>query len=235
MKNEILKLGAIALALCTGAAFAGRPLATDDAGVADAGQCEIEAWVERARGDHAASAALACGVSAGWELGAGATRDRAQGQSTHAVGLEAKWVPAAGKFASPLGTLHTGLKLATARARTPGNGWHESEHSVLALATLEATPTLALHLNLGAARDARLHASGTVLNGALAWSAGERALLFAEAQANDRSALFGSTVRTAGARWWIVKDTLGVDVTASRQAGTGSGTRWSFGFGWYGL
>jgi len=235
MKNALLAITATTLAACAPVAFAGRPLATDDAGVADTGKCQIEAWFERARGEHALAAAPACGVAAGWELGAEVTRDRAQGQTTHTIGLAAKWVPAAFKFASRLGTLNIGLKVAAGRAKAPGTGWRASEHIALALASLEATPTLAMHLNLGATRDAALHANATLLNAALVWSAGERALLFAEAQGNDRSAVFGGFIRTAGARWWLVKDTLGLDLTASRQAGSSSGTRWGIGFGWYGL
>ena len=235
MNTATHAITAAMLAACTPAAFAGRPLATDDAAVADTGKCQIEAWLERARGEHALVIAPACGVAAGSELGADYTRGRAQRETTHAIGLAAKWAPSGGQFASRLGTVSVGLKLATGSARGPGRGWHASEHTVLALATIEATPTLAMHLNLGATRDAALHASRTLLNAALVWSAGERALLFVEAQANDRAAVFGGTVRTAGARWWPVKDTLGLDLTASRQAGAGSGTRWSFGLGWYGL
>ena len=227
------------LALCAGAAStsarAARPLATDDAGVADTGTCQLEAWYGSARADRAIVLAPACGIAAGWELGGDAARAHEQGQTAAAVAVAAKWVPAVGMLATPVGPLTLGLKASTARAREQGSGWDALGHSVLALATLEATPNIVLHFNLGAVRDAALHASGTLLNAALAWSAGESALLFAEVQANDRSALFGGAIRTAGARWWLVKDTLGLDFTASRQAGSDSGTRWSFGFGWYGL
>jgi hypothetical protein len=235
MRDTLLSITAAMLAACTPAAFAGRPLATDDAAVADTGKCQIEAWYEHARNAHAIVVAPACGVAAEWELGADYMRDRMLGQTTRAIGLATKWVPVAGRFTSPLGALNTGLKVSTGRARAPGSGWHANEHTILALATLEATPMLAMHLNLGVTRDANAHASATLLNAALAWSPFERGVLFAEAQVNDRAAIFGGTLRTAGARWWLVKDTLGLDLTASRQAGSGSNTRWGFGFGWYGL
>ena len=234
MKVTFPQTVAAAFVMCAGAALAGRPLATDDASVPDPGSCQIEAWVERPRDGHALVLAPACGIAAGWELGADYTRERSPGVSAQAVGLGAKWVPARGTFASPLGTLRTGLKVRTAQANGFGNGWQASEHSVLAIASLEATPAVAIHFNLGAKRDPVVHVSGTLLNAALAWSATERTLLFAEVQVNDRAPLFGAATRTAGARWWLVKEVLGVDLTASRQAGSG-GTRWSFGLGWYGL
>lgn len=59
-------------------------------------------------------------------------------------------------------------------------------------------------------------------------------LLFAETQVNTKRAAFGGTVNSGGARWWLEKDRVGLDLTASRELGLGA-TRWTIGFGWYGL
>ena len=230
MPFDTRSLAAAMLAACTTTAYAVRPMTTDDAAVADTGTCQIEAWYERDRRGHAIVANPACGAAKGLEIGAGIGRDRTDGESTTVYALGAKWVPESGRFGSPLGTLDLGLRVATTRAHG-----HASDHGVFLLATLEAAPKLAVHVNAGVVRDAVLHVNGTLLFAALAWSAGERTLLFAEALASDRSAVFGGAVRTVGARWWLVKDTLGLDFTASKQAGSDSGTRWGIGFGWYGI
>ena len=59
--------------------------------------------------------------------------------------------------------------------------------------------------------------------------------MFAENQANSKCAVFGDTVNAGGARWWLVKDRFGLDMSASHQAGTDIGTMWTLGFGRYGL
>jgi hypothetical protein len=73
-----------------------------------------------------------------------------------------------------------------------------------------------------------------LVNLAAAWTPASAALVFAEVQASDRRALSGPTVRTVGGRWWLVDGEIGLDLTASREAGSDR-TRWSIGFGWYGI
>ena len=92
-----------------------------------------------------------------------------------------------------------------------------------------------MHANLGAAHEHTSKTTATLLNLAIAWALGEQVLLFAETQANSKRAVFGGTVNTGGVRWWLVKDRFGLDLSASRQVGTDIGTRWTLGFGWYGL
>ena len=66
-----LGLAACALVLLAWqqAANAGRPLASDDAGTADAGTCQVEVWAERSDRDRATVIAPACGIAKGVELG----------------------------------------------------------------------------------------------------------------------------------------------------------------------
>ncbi len=92
-----------------------------------------------------------------------------------------------------------------------------------------------MHANLGAAHEHTSRTTATLLNLAIAWTPGEQALLFAETQANSKRTVFGGTVNTAGARWWLVPDRFGLDLSASRQAGAAIGTLWTLGLGWYGL
>lgn len=220
---------------CAGAARAGRPLATDDAAVADRGACQIEAWVERAADQRALVFAPACGVADGWEIGADATRTRPRGDTIAALGLAAKWAPKGSSFETAFARVALGAKFAAATDRLAGGDWRMRGANVLGLASLEFTDRLALHLNVGAARDRPSRTTGTLFNAALEWSPAPRWMVFGEALANDRRATFGGTVSSAGARWWIVPEAIGLDFTASREAGAGDGTRWGFGIGWYGL
>ena len=59
--------------------------------------------------------------------------------------------------------------------------------------------------------------------------------LFAEVQANSKRTVFGGTLATAGARWWLNKDTLGLDLTAGRESGVHGATVWTLGLCWYGI
>lgn len=222
--------------LCAGAsAWAGRPLATDDAATADLGRCQFESWVERDRENRALVLAPAFGVAKGVELGADYTRPSPRDTVRGAGGLALKWVPESWRLGTALGEMNFGLKLATAYQQPAGVGWRHAEASVLALASLKASDAWAMHANLGLARDRAARESATLLNLAAVWTPAERALLFAEAQANNKRATFGGTVSRAGARWWLHPERFGIDLTAGRQSGSGTGTSWGLGFGWYGL
>lgn len=237
--TQTLPRWALAAALLVAAtcAQAGRPLGTDDAGTADAQTCQVEAWAERSRGvaDGSWVVAPACGVAAGLELGGDHTTYQA-GQGLHrAASLGLKWVPAAWAVDTPLGALALGLKAAVGYEKPTGAGWRRSGASLLGLATLKLAEPLALHANLGPQRQADDGSTTTQLRLALAWTPHPAALLFAETQANDRPAANGGAFNTLGGRWWLLADRLGLDLTASREAGAGSGTRWSLGLGWYGI
>jgi hypothetical protein len=104
----------------------------------------------------------------------------------------------------------------------------------LGLASLQVAQTVAIHLNLGPLRDREASSTATLVNAALAWTPNSSAVLFLEAQANDRRASLGGVVRTVGGRWWLIKDKFGIDVTSSRTAGNAN-TTLGGGFGWYGF
>ena len=230
-------LAALLLLMAASQASAGRPLATDDAGTADAGSCQVEAWAERSRGaaDGAGVVAPACGLVSGLELGGDHTRHPA-GTGLHgAASLGLKWVPAGWASDTPWGPLALGLKAAVGYERPAGAAWRRSAASLLGLATLRLAEPLALHANLGPQRKADDGSTSTHLRLALAWTPHPAALLLAETQATDRPAINGGTVNSLGGRWWLLADRLGLDLTASREAGAASATRWSLGLGWYGI
>jgi hypothetical protein len=223
----------VTLALAAPHALAGRPLSVDDAATVEQGTCQIESWVERADESHETIVSGACSVTDGLELGLEASRPSPRDDVRAGAGIAMKWAPASARVDTPLGPLALGLKLGTSWDRRD-RGWSSRESVAAALGTLEAGEHWALHANLGAVRDRASHASATVLGFAVAWTPLAPLLVFTEVQGSDRRAVSGPAVRTGGARWWLVDERFGLDLTASREAGSG-GTIWSFGFGWYGL
>lgn len=226
-------LGCLLVLCLSGGAHAGRPLSTDDAGTADAGTCELESWFESAGSERAVVAAPTCGLAPGLELGADYTLPHPRRPLRRQAGLTAKWVPEMLRHDTPAGPLALGLSWGAAFERPVGQSWRLASHTLFALATLELGQSWTVHANLGRAHDRASDRNGALLNLALQWTPTERWLGFAELQTSNRSAIFGSTVRTVGARWWLEPERLGLDLTASRDAG--GGTRWTIGFGWYGL
>lgn len=226
---------ALALLSATHSAWAGRPLTTDDAGTADVRTCQIESWQVRAGPDRALVLASACGIAEGMELGADYTLHSPQDGLRAAAGLAFKWVPGAWQIDTAAGKLNFGMKLSSLFEQAVGTDWHVTEAGVLALATLKPNDAWTVHANLGAARERSSGTTATLLNLALVWTPREDVLLFAETQANNRREVFGGTLNTVGMRWWLVKDRFGLDLSAGREVGAGTGTLWTVGFGWYGL
>ena len=226
---------AILWACSVSAAWAGRPLATDDAGTAELGQCYVEAWSERAGPQRALVVSPGCGVAPGVELG-GAYSHLHPRDTVRAAGeLFLKWVPEAAALATPAGELQFGLRLAMPLERPAGASWRRSGTVVLGLASLQVNDDWTLHANLGRERERASGVTGTMLNLAVAWTPMPPLLVFAETSTNNRRATFGGTTHSAGARWWLVPEKLGLDLTATRSIDAGTPTLWTVGIGWYGL
>jgi hypothetical protein len=219
---------------CSFNAWAGRPLGSEDAGVADYGTCQIESWTEQAGRDRAFVAGTACGVWHGVELGIDYTRPHPRDEVRGEGGIALKYVPEAWKFETSAGVLKFGVKLSQSFLRPTDRHWRGAETEGLILASLEPREGWTLHANVGAVRDRESHDTAGLLNLALVWQPHQKFLLFAEAQANTRTQTFGGTVKTLGGRYWVIPEVLGIDLTSSRESGSGS-TLWTVGFGWYGL
>ena len=215
-------------------AMAGRPLSTDDAATADAGTCQVETWHERTGSERALVVAPACGLMPGLELGLDSTWPTPRDVVRQEAGVAVKLVPPSWKLDTAAGELNFGLKLAGGWLKPAAAKWQGSEVSVLGLASLKASEQVSVHANVGAARDRASSEKATLLNLAVAWAPRESFLVFAEAQGNSKKDVFGGTVTTAGARWWLVHEKLGLDLTASRESGGGS-KRYTVGLGWYGI
>jgi hypothetical protein len=212
-----------------------RPLTTDDADTAEPGSCQIESWIAHSDDERAIVLSPACGIAPGVELGADFARPHTLDALRTQIGLAVKWAPEAWRVQTPAGTLNLGLKVGVALQQPSGQGWHVEDYAVLALATLAPGEDWTLHGNLGLAREPDGGVTTPVLNLALAWTPHEQLLLFGESRLNSRHAAFGGTVNAIGARWWLLKDRVGLDLTTSREMGASQGKVWTLGFGWYGL
>lgn len=221
--------GLLGLGAFTLAAQAARPLATDDAAVNPAAVCQIESWVDRSDDGHATVFAPACGLTDTLELDLEFVRGSPRKAIGHERTIALKWADADVK----LGDWRFGAKLGFTQAKEPGaSHWSDASRPLLlGLASLPLSERLALHLNLGHERRPTDGNSAAVYGAALAWTPIEPVLLFAEWNGDNRSA----PLRTVGGRWWLLQDTLGLDLTWTRQAATSGSTVVGVGLCWYGI
>lgn len=173
--------------LLPAAAFAARPLVTDDAGVLDPRACELEAVVGRQREEtstNTAAGQLGCGVGANSQLTLAFTRSReTEEPATRAVGLSSK--TALGWF--PDGPAQWALSMSLGREHALEGEQAELTATVVLIATVKATDRFTWHANLGwiNRRPARVNTTSWNL-------AGEYAVaplldLTAEVYGDDRS------------------------------------------------
>ncbi|MEN3111456.1 hypothetical protein ACFONG_08690 [Uliginosibacterium paludis] len=229
MKRTLLAL----LMLLSTPAFAGRPLGTDDAGTVGDRLCQLEAWRDKAKESRGWVVAPACGLGE-FELGLEASRSRqAEGQTETAQSLALKWGPSALSY----GPLSFGGKIWSGRARTSAaaedesTGYRPVENGALLLGSWALQEDLALHLNLGLARDRVERRNARLGNLALSWNVDERVMLFGEAMYQQHA----GTTQSTGIRLWAIPGKLGIDLTAARMAGVRDSASYTVGFGWYGV
>jgi hypothetical protein len=150
-----LVTGLAALLLCAFAplAQAGRPLQSEDAGVLNRADCEIEGAQLRTTtaGQRETETGLVLGCGLGWksQLGLGFARTRAEGESAKSAQLGGKtglWRGAGDDAAAVT------LAWALGYSREAGKGWLQTEQTANLVATLPADP-VSVHLNLGRTRD----------------------------------------------------------------------------------
>jgi hypothetical protein len=211
-----------------GSAHAGRPLATEDAGVNPTGQCQLESWVDVASDGHHAHFAPACGVLDGLELGFEAVVDPPATEHAQARALALKWAPEWLQWQD----WRFGLKAGTMSQKYVGEtGWHHGNWSVLGIASLPINDEWTLHLNAGHQHSIESENGVVTYGAAMTWSPHPRWQLFGEINGERHS----PTNQTVGMRWWLIPDQLGLDVTGSRTNATADSRAWGVGIGWYGL
>lgn len=200
----------VALALLALPAWAGRPLITEDAGVLEAGQCEIESYVARVH--HPALtfqwAQLGCGTGLQTQLAAGAGREMSSsGHVTVAA--------ASGKTALRQLTAEQ-AGIAIAYATLGGNHSDHLRHEASEVKAVLAIPRdqWLLYVNAGWARNYAAHADKTIWALALERQQAFAAVdLMGEIVGDDR----GTPIAQLAARWTLIPARLMVDASWGAQ------------------
>jgi hypothetical protein len=218
-------LAVTALVACAMPALAGRPLASEDAGVLDRGDCELEgaaahASVSGASGSERALQ-LGCGIGFDTQLALGLARASAGG--AHADGLAL-----GGKTSLWKGSEDAGLALAYSLAwgRAGGGSW---EHAETALNLAYSRPTskeLTLHANLGHARDEIGGAAATTWSLALEHAGFGALAPMAEVFGDDREGPWWNL----DLRWTVADEKFYIDASYGRQMASGRARLVTLGF-----
>ena len=218
---------ALALSFAALGAHAGRPMATEDAGVLDRGACELESYVARATASglpsaRALSLQLGCGFGYDTQLAFAVAEAKAGGlkaRTTTLLGKTALNAPANNTTAF---TLAWGLAWAK-----PDGGSNGHELTFLnGVATHPLSSSLKLHANLGWSRSQSAKASTTNWNLGLEKSYASGIDAMAEIYATDRDD--APWVQLA-VRWAAIPDKLFVDGSWGLQTGSGSAKQMTVG------
>ena len=197
-------------------AWAGRPMASDDAAILAPGDCQVEAWALRTDTQREWWALPACGIG-GWELAAGGGRMRADGlpASQGGTALQAKTV---------FRTLEPG-GWGAGLAVSVQNGSGRARAVNIPLSVSLAGDALLLHLNAGWQRQQGLP-------GRPIWSAGSEYVIAPRWAVSLET--YGSRqrppTRQLGLRYTLVAGE--VDLDASLASTRGARPQLAFGLTW---
>jgi hypothetical protein len=200
-------------------AQAGRPLQTEDAGVLERGQCELEGAAERLRDADGARARgtslqFGCGIGLSTQVALNASRAKADGERTRGLAIVGK----TGLWTGP-GDEPAQLTLAWGANWIKPDG-ERRRHESLDLNLVYSRPLpaeLTLHANLGHTRD-RIVRQRTTSWGLAIEHAGFGSLApMAEVFGDDREAPWWNL----GLRWTAVLDHVYFDMSYGRQVASG--------------
>ena len=219
IKRLIGALIAIALAGAGTTAFAGRPLQTEDAGVLDRGECELESASGRESGrdgpsTREATAQFGCGIGAHTQLALQLARARSGGERSEGAALIGK------THLRELTDTQAGITLAYTVSGARGGG-QSFRHDATEVKAVASAPLAAgdwlLHGNLGWARAERERQDSAI------WAAAIERLsigsfdLMAEVFGDDRTAPWWNT----GLRYTAIDKKLFLDASYGAQIAPG--------------
>jgi hypothetical protein len=217
-------IAALWLIASSWAAHAGRPLQTEDAGILEAGSCEIESHVARIAGadtrERAASLQFGCGVGAATQLAlalARARADRERGSGGELNGKTRLWRGVGSDVDAPALT----LAYALSSLKVAGEARRHSASEVQLAYTRTLRSGALLHANLGHARDERARARTTTWGLAVEAAPWGAWTPMAEAFGDDRQPAWWNL----GLRAAVVRERLFVDGSYGRQL-SGASPHW---------
>jgi hypothetical protein len=223
-------IAALVVGLLPQAAHAGRPLQTEDAGVLDRADCEVEGFTARASAFGASvrenALQLGCGVGASTQLAVAVAQAKEAGISARGFELNGKtrlWQGAAAKVGEPP---ELALAYALGWARVSGD---KTRHAATELNLAYSRPFGAewtVHANLGHARDEIAKVRATTWGAALEHAGFGTVAPMAELFGDDRNAPWWNL----GLRLTAMPDRLFIDASYGRQMASGRPRLWSVGF-----
>lgn len=189
--------------------YAGRPMATDDAGITEAGACQLESWAQRNQGFNEYWAVPACNFTGNLEVAIG--RSRAKSDSGHEL---ASMIQGKTLF-KPLRTNGWGIGLAFGTRFQKGNLNDGDHYAYMPASWSFADDRLIIHSNIGWLREKANRRN------ALTWALGTESALTAETSVSVEA--FGQDIGKpswqVGARHWIMTDRVQVDMTYGNRFG----------------
>jgi hypothetical protein len=214
-----------AAALIAGAAQAGRPLQSEDAGVLARGDCELEGAALRGR-DAGLSARettlqLGCGIGATTQLALALGHAKAAGTSARGIEFNGKSQLWQGQNEAALA-----LAYAVASVKASGASWQHAATEFNLAYTRPLGSALTVHANLGHARDEIGKLRSTTWSLAVEHAGVGAVAPMAELFGDDRSAAWWN----AGLRFTAVPERFYIDASYGRQIVSGTPTLWSLGF-----
>lgn len=215
-----------AATLCT-SSLAGRPLQTEDAGVMERGECELEGVAGRDDGwpvTRELSLGGGCGIGHDTQLGLELARTRAGAPADSGLRLGGKtmlWQASGSGDERAAFTVAYGWSA----ARTAGATWGSAGVDVTAVLSIPAEP-LTWHVNLGLERDTGASRTSTTWSVAAELPPWRAFTPMAELVGNDR----GEAMWNLGLAWQIVPERLTLDFSWGRQFEGGSAKRLTAGF-----
>lgn len=215
MKHSLLAVGIAAAACMSQPALAGRPMATEDAGVLDAKACELESFVGRTRTPGAASSfdqsvQIGCGVGWNSQVALATTRQRSDG--SHSRGLNLVGKTRLNPDADQDATQFT-LAWSWEQDNTAGQGLRHAGSLLNLVATHGLAEGRQLHANLAWQRDAQARQDTTRWSVGLEQAVHDTLDLTAETYGDDRER---SVWLQFGARWAVVPQRLYLDTSWAR-------------------
>jgi hypothetical protein len=199
-------------------AHAGRPLATDDAGTLEPGDCELESYAGHGRANDAPSsqrlsAQLGCGALKGTQVALAAVRDRSDGQQVQTLNLTGKTRLHQAADDGPSFALAYGLSW----QRTTGSALRHECGLLNGIMSWPVSDDLTLHANLGWSHNQSVRADTTNWSVAIEHGVGHGIDLMAEILDDDRS---HQPWLQTGMRWAAVPDKLFLDASLGAQSGS---------------
>jgi hypothetical protein len=211
---------AVAIALTPPAAYAARPMITDDARTVDAKACQVESWVRTNHGSREFWALPACNFTGNLELTFGGARTAdATGTHTTDVVLQGKTLF---KTLEPNGW-SVGLVVGTIRHPGIADGRRIGElYSYVPASFSYFNDKMILHTNTGVLHNTvNSSTRGT-------WGVGTETSILANtwliAEAFQQKE--GRPFYQAGVRHWIVPNRVQIDATYGNRFGSATDERW---------